>query len=159
MANRGKNTNTSQFYVLYRQAPHLNYKHTVFGKVVGGLSTLDAIESVGTDDGDKPVQEVSILSTTVFSNPFTEMLDEEAREAKANKEGESGEVEDAGGQERGSWYSNPGAAAATATGQGIGKYLNKRPAGTSSKRQVAPGSGSGSQSKKFKSSYGNFDAW
>ena len=37
MANRGPNTNTSQFFFTYRSCNHLDNKHTVFGRLVGGI--------------------------------------------------------------------------------------------------------------------------
>jgi cyclophilin family peptidyl-prolyl cis-trans isomerase len=49
------NTNGSQFFVLYKSATHLNFKHTVFGMVVGGLTTRSAMEKVPVDDDDRPL--------------------------------------------------------------------------------------------------------
>ncbi|KAJ3373332.1 peptidylprolyl isomerase protein [Allomyces arbusculus] len=60
MANRGPNTNGSQFFITFVQTPHLDGKHTVFGKVVEGEQILDAIEAVGSGSG-APKKEVRIL--------------------------------------------------------------------------------------------------
>ncbi len=72
MANSGPNTNKSQFFILYKSAPHLDGKHTVFGMVVGGGVTLDAIEAIETNSKDCPIEEVKIISTQVFQDPFDE---------------------------------------------------------------------------------------
>ena len=86
MANSGPDTNKSQFYITYRSAKHLDNKHTVFGKLVGGMETLDAIERIGTDNKDAPVEEIKIEKVSVFVDPFQEVEEELKKSGKSPEE-------------------------------------------------------------------------
>jgi len=51
MANAGPRTDGSQFFILFKEKPDLDGKHTVFGRVVEGLGTLRTLEAAGSEDG------------------------------------------------------------------------------------------------------------
>ena len=67
-ANKGPNTNGSQFFINTVKASWLDGKNVVFGMVLSGYDVVDAIEEVGTNEG-YPKVAVAIESSGELSNP------------------------------------------------------------------------------------------
>jgi peptidyl-prolyl cis-trans isomerase-like 2 len=169
MANKGKNTNSSQFFITYRPAAHLDRKHTIFGKVVGGLDVLQKLEDVPVDEGKRPKEDVQILEAVVFVDPFEEFWKKKRAEEDGEKEKEERRRE-TGGDERTTWTGKRIRQDGTVQDDGggrVGKYL---------RAAIADQSNDGDEivevveedfgveepvKKKVKSSggFGNFDGW
>jgi peptidyl-prolyl cis-trans isomerase-like 2 len=67
MANKGKDTNGSQWFLTFKETPHLDEKHTVFGKLVGGEEVLDALERLPLKPKmDRPLKPPHITEIVMY---------------------------------------------------------------------------------------------
>ena len=162
MANKGKDTNTSQFFITYRACKHLDRKHTIFGNILAGheptLATLAAIEAVEVEEGtSKPIEDVRIEDVNIFDDPFERFLREE--EEMREREGVREEVERNGGaeDEKVTWT---GRRIGKEDGVEVGKYLD---GGASRKVNIEEWEQDVEEPvrKKVKATggFGNFDGW
>ncbi|KAJ5653835.1 hypothetical protein N7490_000838 [Penicillium lividum] len=135
MANKGKNTNSSQFFFAYRALPHLDRKHTVFGRLIDdptpSSTTLNTLETHPVEaNTNRPIPEIRIKEVTIFVDPFEDFLNQKrAEEAKggsttATEDDENTRRVD---DERMTWTGKrvrgPGAQSNESAPSGVGKYL------------------------------------
>ncbi|CUS09758.1 unnamed protein product [Tuber aestivum] len=170
MANKGKNTNSSQFFITYRAAKHLDRKHTIFGKVVGGLDVLDKMEVAPVGDGDAPIRDIVMKEVVVFVDPFDEYLKKRASEEEKGRNEEerrrSGQNEEDLTTWTGKRLRDIGRGSGGGAGE-VGKYLKAE-----AKVVMGEGEGAGEvveeeyayeepvkKKPKARGGFGNFDSW
>ncbi len=73
MANSGKNTNSSQFFITYSRQTDLDDKYSIFGKVIDGFESLDVLEVEQVGKNNRPLNECKINSVTIHCNPIAEL--------------------------------------------------------------------------------------
>ena len=88
MANSGKkNDNKSQFFITFAPCPHLDHKHTVFGKIVGGLDEFMKLNTTETNSSDVPIEPIRIEKISIVEDPFSEII--KAKDEKLKRESEN----------------------------------------------------------------------
>ena len=172
MANSGPATNRSQFYLTFKSCQHLDNKHTVFGRVVGGADVLRRIELEETDKDDRPKRDVKMISATVFVSPVAESDD--AFEAAIRKRVAAREERECAKSGR-AIVSAPsvdegvvaGPALPLSKKSGVGMYLGEKHlqrAAPSSQHApdpavVAAQAVDGKAKKRAKTGFGDFSSW
>lgn len=73
MANAGKDTNGSQFFITTVVTSWLDGKHVVFGEVIEGFDIVEKVEDVPKAPGDKPLEEVKVVKSGELNPPSEDL--------------------------------------------------------------------------------------
>ncbi|KAJ3552031.1 hypothetical protein NM688_g4373 [Phlebia brevispora] len=172
MANKGANTNGSQWYITFRATPHLDKKHTVFGKLVGGEDVLDTLEALPVKPGtERPAKPVRITEVVIYQDPFEEYKTRQekkrAKKAEAEEHARAGRAADAKKDEDDiNWFGvkvgTDKSGNGVQGGGGVGKYLNIGAVTNTQKRTIenaTPAETPELTKKKRKIGFGSFEGW
>jgi len=160
-------------FIIYRPAPHLDRKHTIFGKVVGGLDVLDRMETTPVDSLDRPKNDIKINQVIVYVDPFEEFQKQQKQKEEEEKAEEARKKEETDDQKT-TWTGKRlrNDKSNTTSGGGlVGKYLKEAISshtikGTHSKDDEVletvedePFYEEPRKKVKSKGGFGNFDGW
>jgi peptidyl-prolyl cis-trans isomerase-like 3 len=78
MANKGLNTNGSQFFITYSKQSNLDMKYTIIGHVLDGFEALDELEKIPVNEKNyKPEYDIKIKSVSIHANPIADSSEDQ----------------------------------------------------------------------------------
>ncbi|KAK5078843.1 cyclophilin peptidyl-prolyl cis-trans isomerase Cyp8 [Lithohypha guttulata] len=170
MANKGKDTNSSQFFFTYRKTLHLDGKHTIFGKVVDSDVVLKAMEDAEVGQNDRPVEDIVIEKVSIYIDPFEQFQKERNATETDQRRKEEQQREGTDDDSRTTWTGKRIRADGTIDNGvgGVGRYLQAKMADQAQPYEEdeiiefvdqEPDPGPARKKAKAGRGFGNFEGW